>query len=375
MTRNSPERTEMILRWRASIAQLNDNHFFELMRMYLGEIQTPFNKQKLIEALGNFLHKEEVRQNAALLISPGDIRILTAVQFMDNPTTESLTGLFSGSITCAELHETLMNLEERLLLFQYQPDSSGHPVYAINPLLQDIILPRLSVAVLLPPAAGSRDVADTAPVLTPQLLAAFFDGIDGKVARIVNGSSDFGVQLDSLCDMVSFGVAPAILVYEWLLKGFDRVGIVAVFLFVACGALRLARFNVQSGKISNVYFVGLPIPAAAAFIATSVLFIHKLGLDLEKAALSMFFLVSIYLLAFLMVSTVPFFSFKKMSYFKARPFQALIVMVIFISILVLYFEVVSFIMITAYITIVLLFELFNMIKCKTKKLEEKQQEY
>lgn len=174
MTRNSPERTEMILRWRASIAQLNDNHFFELMRMYLGEIQTPFNKQKLIEALGNFLHKEEVRQNVALLISPGDIRILTAVQFMDNPTTESLTGLFSGSITCAELHETLMNLEERLLLFQYQPDSSGHPVYAINPLLQDIILPRLSVAVLLPPAAGSRDVADTAPVLTPQLLAAFF---------------------------------------------------------------------------------------------------------------------------------------------------------------------------------------------------------
>lgn len=206
------------------------------------------------------------------------------------------------------------------------------------------------------------------------LLAAFFDGIDGKVARIVNGTSDFGVQLDSLCDMVSFGVAPAILVYEWLLKGFDRVGIVAVFLFVACGALRLARFNVQSGKISNVYFVGLPIPAAAAFIATSVLFIHKLGLDLEKAALSMFFLVSIYLLAFLMVSTVPFFSFKKMSYFKARPFQALIIMVIFISILVLYFEVVSFIMITVYITIGLLLALFKMIKGKPKTAEENNQQ-
>lgn len=204
------------------------------------------------------------------------------------------------------------------------------------------------------------------------LLAVFFDGIDGKVARIVNGTSDFGVQLDSLCDMVSFGVAPAILVYEWLLKGFDRVGIVAVFLFVACGALRLARFNVQSGKISNVYFVGLPIPAAAAFIATSVLFIHKL--DLEKAALSIFFLVSIYLLAFLMVSTVAFFSFKKMSYFKARPFQALIIIVIFISILVLYFEVVSFIMITAYITIGLLFALFKMIKGKPKTAEENNQQ-
>ena len=120
------------------------------------------------------------------------------------------------------------------------------------------------------------------------ILAAFFDGIDGKVARIVNGTSDFGVQLDSLCDMVSFGVAPAILVYEWLLKGFGRLGIVAAFFFIASGALRLARFNVQSGKISNVYFVGLPIPAAAAFIATSVLFINELNLDLTKTALSIF---------------------------------------------------------------------------------------
>lgn len=201
------------------------------------------------------------------------------------------------------------------------------------------------------------------------ILAAFFDGIDGKVARIVNGASDFGVQLDSLCDMVSFGVAPAILVYEWLLKGFDRLGIVAVFLFVAAGALRLARFNVQSGKISNVYFVGLPIPAAAAFIATSVLFIHKLGLNLEKASLSIFFLICIYLLAFLMVSTVPFFSFKKMSYFKARPFQSLIIMVIFISILVLYFEVVSFIMITVYIAVGLLIAFFRLFKGKPKTPE------
>ncbi len=205
------------------------------------------------------------------------------------------------------------------------------------------------------------------------MLAAFFDGIDGKVARIVNGTSDFGVQLDSLCDMVSFGVAPAILVYEWLLKGFDRLGIVAVFLFVACGALRLARFNVQSSKISNVFFVGLPIPAAAAFIATSVLFIHKLGFDLEKAALSMFFLASIYLLAFLMVSTVPFYSFKKISYFKARPFQALIVMVVFISILVLYFEVVSFVMISVYITLGLLLACYKLIKGKQKTAERNQQ--
>lgn len=199
------------------------------------------------------------------------------------------------------------------------------------------------------------------------ILAAFFDGIDGKVARIVNGSSDFGVQLDSLCDVVSFGVAPAILVYEWLLKSFDKLGIVAVFLFVACGALRLARFNVQSGKISNVYFVGLPIPAAAGFIATSVLFVNELDININHLSISIFFLVSTYLLAFLMVSAVPFFSFKKVGYFKAHPFKALICMVIFISILVLYFEIVSFVMTTIYIAIGLLLALFKLLKGNTKK--------
>lgn len=196
------------------------------------------------------------------------------------------------------------------------------------------------------------------------ILASVFDGIDGKVARIVNGTSNFGVQLDSLCDLVSFGVAPAILVYEWLLRGFDRVGIMAVFLFVASGALRLARFNVQAGKISNVYFVGLPIPAAAAFIASGVLFIHELDLDLTKKALSMFFLVSIYILAFLMVSSIPFYSFKKVSYLKEHPFQSLVMVVLVISILVLYFEIVFFIFVLTYIVFGLLFALYRSLRRK-----------
>ena len=187
------------------------------------------------------------------------------------------------------------------------------------------------------------------------ILAAFFDGIDGKVARMVNGTSDFGVQLDSLCDMVSFGVAPAILVYEWLLKGFGRLGIVAAFFFIASGALRLA------------YFVGLPIPGAAAFIATSVLFINELNLDLTKNALSIFFLVSIYVLAFLMVSTVPFFSFKKIGFFKSHPFQTLVLLLVLISVLVLYFEIVSFVMIITYIVIGILIAFFKMLRGKPKQ--------
>ena len=98
------------------------------------------------------------------------------------------------------------------------------------------------------------------------------DGLDGRLARLTQTTSGFGVQYDSLSDLVAFGVAPALLVYLWALQGFGRFGWVAAFLFVACGALRLARFNVQTGSIDPRYFNGLPIPAAAAFVATGVLF-------------------------------------------------------------------------------------------------------
>ena len=181
------------------------------------------------------------------------------------------------------------------------------------------------------------------------ILSALFDGLDGKVARLVKGASEFGVQLDSLCDLVSFGVAPAMLVYSWVLAPYGRIGLMAVFLFVACGALRLARFNVQAGKISNVYFVGLPIPAAAAFIASGVLFVNALGFSLEKTTLSVFFVVSIYVLAFLMVSTVPFYSFKKIGYLKERPFNALVILVLLIFIVGMYFDVLFFLLVFGYI--------------------------
>jgi len=92
------------------------------------------------------------------------------------------------------------------------------------------------------------------------LVSFIFDGLDGKVARLLNATSDFGVQLDSLSDLVAFGVAPAVLVYKWLLIPYGRIGWMAAFLFVACGALRLARFNVQAGKIDSSFFCRSPHP-------------------------------------------------------------------------------------------------------------------
>lgn len=103
------------------------------------------------------------------------------------------------------------------------------------------------------------------------LIAFVFDGLDGKIARMLNASSEFGIQLDSLADLISFGVAPALLVYKWALEPYGRLGWMAAFLFVACAALRLARFNVQAKRISNKFFVGLPSPAAAGVVVTSVL--------------------------------------------------------------------------------------------------------
>ena len=103
------------------------------------------------------------------------------------------------------------------------------------------------------------------------------DGLDGRVARMTHSSSNFGVQYDSLADLVAFGVAPALIVYFWALQPYGRYGWVAAFLFVVCGALRLARFNVQIGDIDPKYFNGLPIPAAATMVSTAILMYYELG--------------------------------------------------------------------------------------------------
>jgi CDP-diacylglycerol--serine O-phosphatidyltransferase len=104
------------------------------------------------------------------------------------------------------------------------------------------------------------------------LVSALFDGMDGKVARLTGSASEFGVQYDSLADLVAFGVTPAIMMYQWQLHAYGRLGLMAAFLLVVCGALRLARFNVNSSTSSKKHFIGLPIPAQGCVMATLVLF-------------------------------------------------------------------------------------------------------
>ncbi|MGO9117256.1 MAG: CDP-diacylglycerol--serine O-phosphatidyltransferase [Desulfomonilaceae bacterium] len=179
------------------------------------------------------------------------------------------------------------------------------------------------------------------------LVAAFFDGIDGKVARLTKTTTRFGLELDSLADVISFGVAPAILMYLWALSPYGRIAWIGAFVFVACGALRLARFNIQSGTVDPKRFTGLPIPAAAVIVATTVLFFHKI--ELNPADFMMPLLILTYFIAFMMVSSVKFHAFKDLTLVKQKPFSSTVGFVLLLALIAASPLVVPFFISAAYL--------------------------
>jgi CDP-diacylglycerol---serine O-phosphatidyltransferase len=154
------------------------------------------------------------------------------------------------------------------------------------------------------------------------LVAVVFDSLDGKIARATNTTSQFGIEYDSLSDLVSFGLAPSLLMYMWVLKPMGRVGWLAAFLFTTCGALRLARFNTMAEETPSAHFLGLPIPAAAGMVCAAVLFCSKYSIPATD--MPVIFLLGIYFLSFLMVSTIKYESFKKAELFKKMKFNVLV---------------------------------------------------
>lgn len=153
-------------------------------------------------------------------------------------------------------------------------------------------------------------------------VAGLFDMLDGRVARMTKTQSEFGAQYDSLVDLASFGLAPALLVYTWALSRFPPVGWFLAFIFFACAALRLARFNVQTSVVDKKKFHGLPTPPAACLIASLVLFYQ--GLYGPVPVKSLVALVLVPLLSFLMVSGVPYRSFKEYDVKKKNSFYVLL---------------------------------------------------
>jgi CDP-diacylglycerol--serine O-phosphatidyltransferase len=186
-------------------------------------------------------------------------------------------------------------------------------------------------------------------------ISAICDGLDGKVARMTGTTSKFGVEYDSLADVVAFGVTPALMVYAWALRPYGRLGWVAAFLFVACGALRLARFNVQVNTVESKRFVGLPIPAAACMVAATVLFLqhlNRLPLDLFQAPFMfkrLALITLIYLLAFLMVSNFRYYSFKDPALIKRQPFGFLLLAVVVLIVVVAEPVVMTFAIMLTYV--------------------------
>ena len=172
------------------------------------------------------------------------------------------------------------------------------------------------------------------------LIASIFDSLDGRVARMTGTASHFGAEYDSLADMIAFGIAPGILAFLWGLRPFGRLGWLASFLFVCCGALRLARFNVQKGIIDPNYFNGLPIPVAAATISAFILFINAVGGILESKHLV--FIILIYMISFLMVSTLNYPSFKNLDLHGRHKNFNLLVSVILVCVLIAYKPSISF---------------------------------
>ena len=201
--------------------------------------------------------------------------------------------------------------------------------------------------------AGEATPAQLYQAALAIFFAMFFDGFDGRVARLTKTQSDFGVQLDSLADVMSFGAAPALLVYKWALADLGFLGIFISFAFAACGALRLARFNVLAARNPHggggSYFVGLPIPLAAGMIVSMVIANHGAtgGRPLPAAA-QVPIAVFVSLLALLMVSTVRYRTFKdlRLSKKSATVFAAICVAGVLIAtqlhpayVLVAYFSI------------------------------------
>jgi CDP-diacylglycerol--serine O-phosphatidyltransferase len=203
------------------------------------------------------------------------------------------------------------------------------------------------------------------------LVASVFDVLDGWVARMTHTATRFGIEIDSLSDAISFGVAPGVLVYSWSLQSFGKIGWLGAFFMVACAALRLARFNVQMGSEEKKHFTGLPSPAAALMIATTVLAyqevidtlkeMHLAGLA-DMISLDYWVLAMTFIVAGLMVSNITYHSVKEANLKERRPFGLLVAIVALLVVVAYHPALVLFLISLAYVLAGISEALFKLLK-------------
>jgi len=184
--------------------------------------------------------------------------------------------------------------------------------------------------------------------------AMVLDSLDGRIARLTNTQSAFGEQMDSLSDMVSFGAAPALIAYEWSLKGLGRWGWIAAFVYCACAALRLARFNVNTAVVDKRYFQGLPSPAAAALVAGFIWLMTELGVQRGQDLWLSWSEITWIMFAFTlyagltMVTNVPFYSFKDVQMKRSVPFVVIVLIALGIAVINIHPPIVMFALFAIY---------------------------
>ncbi len=207
------------------------------------------------------------------------------------------------------------------------------------------------------------------------MIASVFDVLDGWVARLTHTATRFGIEIDSLSDVIAFGVAPGLLVYTWTLSSFGKVGWLGAFFLVACAALRLARFNVQMGSAEKKHFTGLPTPAAALTIATTVLAYDEFIQILENLRLTSladlvgkdyWVLAMTFLLAGLMVSNITYHSLKEANLKERRPFGILVGMAAFLAVVAYHPALVLFLVSMLYVGSGLAEALYGLLRGKPK---------
>ena len=200
------------------------------------------------------------------------------------------------------------------------------------------------------------------------LFATIFDGLDGWVARLTHSTTRFGIELDSLSDLVAFGVAPAVMIYKWSISPFGRIGTAVAFFFAACGALRLARYNVQMGSTESKAFTGMPIPGAASVLASLVIFYYEFWDGVPEK--NIFVLLLTTCLALLMVSTLKFHALKEIDFSKRKPFWILVAFVLFIAIMIIHPAIALFVFAMIYLAEGLLENLYVYYRKRKMRIAE-----
>ena len=210
--------------------------------------------------------------------------------------------------------------------------------------------------------------------------AVVCDGLDGRIARLTNSCSEFGVQMDSLADVITFGLAPAVLAYLWGAKSIvatvppyakhvQQIGWIVCFAFVICGAMRLARFNIQTSKpqpptpSSKKSFVGMPIPAGAGLIAAVVHFTPE---PITQWPIGALWNILVGFLAFLMISTIRYPSFKHIDMRSRKSYVSFYLLALMVALIYLYSQVVLLILATVYATSGFLMKIYQMVKHKNE---------